>query len=346
MPTFSPTQEIELSDNSCLNTDCCCASPASLCFCCMCMCAKLWQELSLLVSQHFPAAALPLSVCWTGLCSRAGGAQPPPLPQSWGDVTAAGDEPLNERHCRSMEELTQIWCRENQYGKGDERKRIPPAVCRAVEPPPACAGHPWVCAGWLGWLAHHLIKLLFPLPAWGNAACVMLWMDLSLISGLAQLALPSQGGCAHLYKSLRTQNDLEYSQASQLTWVRTGLCQRLGFLYSNMWFSCLMLQFLGKKSWVDSGLLIHPAMASPGCSEVPAALPCVPALKRGAVILLFSAVCSSFWSWENFRRDRLETVFLNMDFLLLTGEGTEECNLQLKAEQIYTSSSWWVQLCV
>lgn len=45
----------------------------------------------------------------------------------------------------------------------------------------------------------------------------MLWMDLGLISGLAQLALPSQGGCAHLYKSLRTQNDLEYSQASQLT---------------------------------------------------------------------------------------------------------------------------------
>lgn len=32
-------------------------------------------------------------------------------------------------------------------------------------------------------------------------------------------------------------------------------------------------------------------------------------------------------------------VFLNMDFLLWTDEGTEEYNLQLKPEQIYTSSS-------
>lgn len=54
-----------------------------------------------------------------------------------------------------------------------------------------------------------------------------------------------------------------------------------------------MLQLL-EKGLIDSGLLIHAVMASPGCSQVAAALPCIPAEKRGVVILLFSAVYNSF----------------------------------------------------
>lgn len=100
--TFSLTQETALSDNSCLNADCCCASPISLYCSCMSTYAKLWQELSLLVHQHYPAAALPVSVSCDRTLQRGWGSSAssrfPRVLWAGADVTAAGDEPPNERH--------------------------------------------------------------------------------------------------------------------------------------------------------------------------------------------------------------------------------------------------------
>lgn len=74
--------------------------------------------------------------------------------------------------------------------------------------------------------------------------------------------------------------------------------------------------------------------------------PCTEERSSNFLGLLFSAVCNSFWSWKFQEGQTRKPVFLNMDFLLWTDEGTEEYNLQLKSEQIYPPSSWWVQLCI
>lgn len=252
----------------------------------------------------------------TGLCSGAGGARPCAV--SWGWCDGSWGRATEWETLETYEEVNKSVMQEKWRWGGrwmSRRRRISPAVVAVLwSHLLPVLGTPGCVCRMAGQVGTSFNKIPLPPPGWGNAACAMLCMDFDLNSVEAKLALPSPlvwEAC----EILAISNEKE-PENTELAGAETGFSahQNKDRAIPKAWFSLKqhVIYFLnataaGKRfNWfwlADTCNHGQPWLLTGICCS--ALYPCIEERSSNFLGLLFSAVCNSFWSWTDFRRDRL-----------------------------------------